>query len=72
MTQLLEEAVAAARALPPEDQDAVARALLADLVSERAVDARIAATPDALARLADEARAEYRAGRTEVLDPDRL
>lgn len=72
MTQLFEEAVAAARALPPEDQDAVARALLADLASERGFDARIAATPDALARLADEAQAEFLAGRTEVLDPDRL
>ncbi len=72
MTQLLEQAFAAASDLSPEDQDAVARALLADLASERDFDARIAATPDALARLADEALAEYRAGRTEPLDPDRL
>ena len=72
MAQLLEEAFAAAARLPAEDQDALARALLSDLASERAVDERIASTGDALARLADEALAEYRAGRTEPLDPERL
>ena len=72
MTQLLEEAFAAAARLPAEDQDALARALLDDLASERTVDERIAGTTDALARLADEALGEYRAGRTEPLDPERL
>lgn len=72
MTHLLEQAFAAAARLPAEEQDALARALLADLASEQAIDAALARDPDALARLADEALAEHRAGRTEPLDPDAL
>lgn len=72
MTPLLEQAFAAAARLPAEEQDALARALLDDLASEHAIDARLAETPDALARLADEALAEDRAGRTEPLDVERL
>ena len=68
MTQLLEQAFAAAANLPSEEQDALARALLEDLASERSIDERLATTPDALATLADEALAEHRAGRTEPLD----
>jgi hypothetical protein len=72
VTQLLEAAFAAAARLPAAEQDALARALLSDLASEQGIDDRLAATPDALARLADEALAEHRAGRTEPLDPERL
>ena len=72
MTQRLEEAFRAASRLPPADQDALAEQILADLASEAAWDRRFAATADRLAALADEAHAEYVAGRTEVLDPDRL
>ncbi|HKG92228.1 MAG TPA: hypothetical protein VKA84_10065 [Gemmatimonadaceae bacterium] len=72
MTRLLEQAFAAAARLPAEEQDALARALLADLASERAVDAALARDPGALGRLADEALAEHRAGHTEPLDPDAL
>jgi hypothetical protein len=72
MTELLEQAFAAAARLPEAEQDALARALLADLASEAGIDAAISARPDALARLAEEALAEHRAGRTEPLDPDAL
>lgn len=72
MTHLLEQAFAAAARLPAADQDALAAVLLAEIASEQAIDARLAATPDALGRLADEALAEHRAGRTEPLDPERL
>jgi hypothetical protein len=72
VTQLLEQAFAAAARLPAEEQDALARALLQDLASERAIDEWIAASGDALARLADEALEEHRTGRTEPLDPERL
>ncbi len=72
MTQLLEKAFAAAARLPAEDQDALARALLSDLASERTLDERLSGTPGALARLADEALAEHRAGRTEPLEPEQL
>jgi hypothetical protein len=72
VTTLLAQAFAAAAGLPEAEQDALARALLAELESERAIDDAIAARPDALARLAGEALAEHRAGRTEPLDPDTL
>ena len=72
MTQLLEQAFAAAARLPAEEQDALGRALLEDLASEQAIDARLASTPESLASLADEALAEHRRGETEPLDPDAL
>lgn len=72
MTRLLDEAFAAAAELPEAEQNALASALLSELASEQAIDAAIATRPDVLARLADEALAEHRAGRTEALDPDRL
>ena len=72
MTQLLEQAFAAAARLPSEEQDALARALLADLASERLIDERIAGATEALEALADEAIAEHRAGRTAPLDPEQL
>ena len=72
MTQRLEEAFRAASRLPPADQDVLAEIILAEVASEDEWDRRFAATPDALARLADEAHSEYAEGRTEPLDPDRL
>lgn len=72
MTRLLEEAFAAAAGLPEADQNALAAALLDELASEREVDSLITSRPDVLARLAEEAIAEHRAGRSEPLDPDRL
>lgn len=72
MTRLLDEAFAAAAELPEAEQNALAIALLSELASEQAIDAAIATRPDVLARLADEALAEHRAGRTVALDPDRL
>ena len=72
MTRLLEEAFAIAAALPQAEQDALGRAVLAELASEREIDAAIAAHPDGLARLADEALEEHRTGRTEPLDLDAL
>jgi len=70
MTQLLESAFAAAARLPEVEQDALARAILADMASESAVDDAIAATPDALARLAAEARGEYSRAKTHPLSSD--
>lgn len=72
MTRLLEEAFAAASGLPEADQNALALALLDELASEREIDGVISSRPDALARLAEEALAEHRAGRSEPLDLDRL
>jgi hypothetical protein len=72
MTRLLEKAFAEAALLPDEDQDALAAALLEELESERRWDELFAASPEVLQRLGDEALREYRAGRTEELDPDKL
>jgi hypothetical protein len=72
MTRLLDEAFAAAAALPEADQNALATALLDELASEHGIDAAISSRPDVLARLAEEAVAEHRAGRTEPLDPESL
>ena len=68
MIQLLESAFAAA---PEVEQDALARAILADMASEAAIDDAIAAAPDALARLAAEARDEYSRAKTHPLSSDR-
>jgi hypothetical protein len=72
MTALLEQAFQVAKQLPPDEQDAIAARLLAELVSEDEFDAKIAATSDKLARLSEEALKEYRAGETLPLDPDEI
>lgn len=72
MTQLLEQAFAAAARLPAAEQDSLGRALLEEIASEAAIDRALEGQPDALARLAEEALGEHRAGRTEPLDPERL
>ncbi len=69
MTQLLDEAFARAAELPEGEQERFARFLLAELASERRW-AELFASPesdDLLARLADEALSEHRAGRTQPL-----
>jgi hypothetical protein len=72
MTRLLEQAFAAAAALPEAEQNDLASALLEELASERDIDQAIASRPDVLAHLAEEAIEEHRSGRTEPLDPDAL
>ncbi len=72
MTRLLEEAFRKASELPEAEQDALAASILADLEDERRWSEAFANSQDLLARLAAEAREEYRAGRTLPLDPDRM
>lgn len=72
MTKLLEEAFAEAAKLSPQEQDALAAVMLEELASERRWDQAFADSADLLAQLADQALAEHRAGRTQVLDPERL
>ena len=72
MTKLLEEAFAEASKLPEPEQDALAAVILEELASERRWDQAFADSADLLARLADQALAEHRAGKTHVLDPERL
>ncbi len=72
MTKLLEEAFAEASKLSEQEQDALATVILEELASERRWDQAFADSADLLAQLADQALAEHRAGKTHVLDPERL
>jgi hypothetical protein len=72
MTNLLQKAFVEASKLPEAEQDALGRALLEELASERRWEDLFAGSHDVLANLADDALAEHRAGQTEKLDPDKL
>jgi hypothetical protein len=72
MTKLLEEAIERVSHLPDREQDALAALLLEELESEARWQKSFAQSADKLAALANEARAEYRAGKTKPLDPDQL
>jgi hypothetical protein len=70
LTRRFEEAIAKAAALPPQEQDALAALLLAEIEDERRWDELLSdsRTPGLLERLAAEALAEDEAGSTEPLD----
>jgi hypothetical protein len=72
MTRLLEQAFAEAARLAPADQDALAAAILAEMQAEPHWQAALGRSLEGLAGLAREAVEEYRAERTEPLDPDKL
>ncbi len=72
MTELLEKAIARLKTLPASEQDAIAAMILEELEDEIRWDAAFAGSQDALAKLAAEAMAEYRAGKTQELDPETL
>jgi hypothetical protein len=58
-------------ALPPEEQDAVASLILEEIESEKRWDDLFAGSQESLAKLAGQAIAEYKAGKTKTLDPER-
>jgi CelD/BcsL family acetyltransferase involved in cellulose biosynthesis len=74
MTQLLKRAFEQASQLPEEEQDEFARLILSELESEGQWSDLFARpeSEDLLERLADEALADHRAGRTAPLDPEDL
>jgi len=72
MTKALRKAFDVASRLPDREQDALAAAILEELAADERWEAAVAARLGALERLADEALAEHRAGRTKPLDPDTL
>ena len=74
MTELLQSAFDRASELPEEQQDSFARFILAELDSERRWQELFARpeSDDFLARLADDALAAHRSGRTKRLNYDRL
>jgi len=68
----LEQAFAEAAQLPPLEQEALAAWILEEIHSERRWAESFARSEHLLGHLADEALADYRAGRTEELDPETL
>ena len=67
MTKLLEKALEEVAKLPASEQDAVAAILLEELASGQRWAASFAKSQDRLAKLAEQAIAEYTAGRTKPL-----
>lgn len=72
MTNLLQKAFELARSLPDKEQDALAALVINEMESDRRWREAFDGSADALDRLADEALAEYRAGKTLPLDPDKM
>lgn len=72
MSKLLEKAMAEASKLPEPEQETFAAWILAELESERRWDGLFARSQDLLAKMAEEARREYRDGLTETLDSEKL
>ncbi len=72
MPQLLQSALDRTATLPEADQDAIAALILEELESEERWQPQFAASYDLLAKLAEEAREEHRAGKTRPLDRDTM
>lgn len=72
MTELLEQAIAKLKTLPTDKQNAIAVLIIEEIEEELRWDDAFARSPNILANLAAEAMAEYRAGKTQDLDPDKL
>ena len=71
MTKALEEAFREASRLPESEQDALAAAIRAEIEAEEEWKLLLSKSSNELGKLADEALSEYRAGRTEPLDPEK-
>jgi hypothetical protein len=67
MTQLLDIALSEVAKLPASEQDAVAALVLEELASEKRWSLSFAKSQDVLAKLAEEALAEYASGQTKPL-----
>ena len=73
MGELLERAIEEAHKLSEPEQEAIGAWLLAEIESERRWDELFSRAPSsALERMAQEALADHRAGRTSPLDPEHL
>jgi len=64
MTSLLEQAFREAEKLPPEEQDRLASAILAELDADRRWETAFERSQDVLGRLAERARNDYASGDT--------
>ena len=72
VTELLEHAIAQLKVLPTDKQDTIATMILEEIEDDRRWDESFSRSPNILAKLAASAMAEYRAGKTQDLDPETL
>jgi hypothetical protein len=72
MTERLEQVIARLKTLPTDKQDAIAPLILEELEDDQRWDESFTRSPNLLAKLAAKAMAEYWAGKTQELDPERL
>ena len=72
MTKALQKVLDVVARLPEQEQDALAAAILEELGADERWETTLSGSPGALEKLADEALAEHRAGRSKPLDPDTL
>ena len=68
MTELLQKAFEEASKLPPEEQDAFANMLLAELQSERRWDELFAKSQDMLKAMAEKALRDFAQGKTRPIE----
>ena len=72
MTELLERAITRLQTLSETEQDAIAAMILEEIEDDRRWNESFSRSPDILAKLAASAMVEYRAGKTQELDPETL
>jgi len=72
MTRALEEVFKRASTLPEAEQDALAEAIRTEIGAAKDWDKSFAGPLDVLERLADEAIADHRTGRTKPVGPDTM
>lgn len=70
MTDLLERTITKLRELSVEQQDAIAMMILEELEDDSKWERSFASSQNLLAKLAEDAMLEYRAGKTEELFPE--
>ena len=69
MSKLLDEAYAAAKELPEQEQEAIGAWLLAEIDADRKWDELFAQPSEVIERMADKAIEDHRRGRTRLLEP---
>lgn len=72
MTNRLDEAYAAAKELPEDEQEAIGAVLFAEIDADRRWDELFAQPSEVMERMADQALEDHRRGRTLPLDPETL
>lgn len=72
MSNLLDEAYAAAKELPEEAQEAIGAVLLAEMDADQRWEQLLSQPSDVIEQMIDKALENHRLGKTLPLDPDTL